>query len=178
MKYKLKDINFNNTEYKYNASLSLVKDCKLINFNYNNDCLEFQTPKVLIDDIVVTNSGNHYLILKILPTEACRTFYSKVSDLEEHPNVELNKHRHWFSTNDKVKIKSIFENDSFTVKVPFKYSKPVHKIYSDGNLFNYYHLKKGMEVICLLSCGNIWINYDDTVSYNLNIKEIMVTKVT
>jgi len=33
-----------------------------------------------------------------------------------------------------------------------------------------------MEIICLLSINNIWINFDNSINYYLNVKEIKITK--
>jgi len=178
MKIKLKDIDCSKIKYSINGNDGIINgnsNCKLINFNYYGETLEFQTPKVLIEEIVKENN-KEYLILKILPTEACKTFCTKIYELEKNHNVNLKKE--WFNKKLLIsEIKSIFDNDHFTVKIPFKYNNPCIKIYDrDSKLFNYYHLKKGMEIICLLSCNNIWINFDNACVYNLNVKEILVTK--
>jgi hypothetical protein len=178
MKIKLKDIDYSKINYFINGSDGIINgnsNCKLINFNYSGEVLEFQTPKVLIEDIVKEGT-KEYLVLKILPTEACKTFCTKIFELEKNHDQNLKKE--WFNKKLQIsEIKSIFENDHFTVKVPFKYSKPCLNIYDkDSKLFNYYHLKKGMEIICLLNCNNIWINFDNVSVYNLNVKEILITK--
>ena len=57
MKFKLKDIDFNNMEYVYNINTnnglgnSKLISSKLINLTYMKDELEFQTPKVIIKKI-------------------------------------------------------------------------------------------------------------------------------
>lgn len=176
MKYKIKDLHF--ADLKYNYSLNgKFNNCKLIRYTYNEEEIEFQTPKVIINDII-EKDNKHYLILKVLPTEACRTFYTKINELEENHNRVLCKHNEWFNSSlHRDSIKSNINGDLFTVKVPFKYSNPLTKLYDkDSNLFNYYHLKKGMEIICLLSTDNLWINFDNLVTYNLSTKEILVTK--
>ena len=68
----------------------------------------------------------------------------------------------------------VFNEDCFIVKIPFKYSKPLIKVYKDNKLFNYYHLAKGMEIICLLNLSKLWVNFKNEISYNLNVKEILV----
>lgn len=184
MKFKLKDIDFNNMEYVYNINTnnglgnSKLISSKLINLTYMKDELEFQTPKVIIKKIVKEND-KEYLFLQIIGNEGCKTFYSKIKELEENHNRELLKNKDWFNKNLEINnIKSIFKEDIFTVKIPFKYSKPIVKIYDkDSRLFNYYSLKPGMEVMCLLSCNNIWVNFDNTTTYNLIVKEILITKV-
>jgi hypothetical protein len=178
MKYKLKDIDFiNDRNIKYSLGLNNT-NYKLINFTYLKESFEFQTPKVLIEKLIKENN-KEYLLLKILPTEACKTFCKKILEFENKHNIELNKHKHWFNKNISISlIKSVFNEDCFIVKVPFKGTNPQIKIYDkDSNLFNYYLLKEGMEIICLLNFSNIWINFDNTPSYNLIIKEILITKI-
>jgi hypothetical protein len=177
MKYKLKDLNLDLIEYKLVQSNSINNNCKLINFTYSGQELEFQSPRVIIEKI--TNENNkEFLTLKIMGNEACKSFCLKLFDLEKNINYKLNKD--WFNERiPKTDVKSVFKGDCFTVKVPFKYSKPLITTYSNnGNIVNYYHLKEGMEIICLLSINNIWINFDNSVSYYLNAKEIKITKDT
>jgi len=188
MKYKLKDINFDKTEYKYslNSNNGMGNtNCKLINFTYLSEDLEFQTPKVLIEKIVKENN-KEYLILKIRNTEACKTFCTKILEMEEKHNKVLRCNNKWFNKKLPVypirsvfnKLPEVLEDICFTIKVPFKSSNPCIKIYDhDLNLFNYYHLQTGMEVICLISCNNLWINFDNLVTYNLILKEIRLTKL-
>ena len=175
MKYKLKDVDFRKMKYSVvNGNNNISSDCKLINFAYNDNVFEFQTPKVILDQIVKEN-GKDYLLLKILPTEACKTFCSKILDFEK--DMASKFHLDWFNKRLPVdQFKSIFVDDTFRVKIPFKLDNPILKIYKDSRLFNYYNLKPGMELICFLSCNNVWINFDNVVSYNLNVKEIMITK--
>ena len=47
-------------------------------------------------------------------------------------------------------------------------------VYKGSSLFNYYHLSKGMEIICLVNLSKLWINFKNEGSYNLNVKEILV----
>ena len=180
MKIKFKDVDCSKINYSTNSNDGIINgnsNCKLINLNYLGEVFEFQTPKVLIEDIVKENN-KEYLILKILPTEACRTFCTKIFEIEKNHNQNLKKE--WFNKKIQIpEIKSIFTEDTFIVKIPFKYSNPCIKIYDrESKLLNYYHLKKGMEVICLLNYNHIWINFDNTCVYNLNVKEILVTKTT
>jgi hypothetical protein len=179
MKYKIKEIQFEKLKYNYslNSNNGKFNNCKLIQFTYNEEDLEFQTPKVILNDII-NEDNKHYLILKVLPTEASRTFYTKINELEEKHNNTLQKHSDWFNSSlPRDAIKSNLDEDIFKVKIPFKYSNPVTKCYDkESNLFNYYHLKKGMEIICLLSTNSLWINFDNSVSYNLSAKEILITK--
>jgi hypothetical protein len=161
MKYKLTDISFDNLEY---TPKDLVTGT-LVNLKYSGETLEFQTPKVLIQDIIREN-GKEYLLLKIKSNEACKKFFEKILELENAFNKKFNG----------TLIKSIFENDHFIVKVPFVYSKPTITVYfHDGSLFNYYHLSKGMEIICLLYYDKLWMN-KDSVHYYLQVKEIMLLK--
>jgi len=175
MKHRLKDINLDLIEYNLVQNNSINNNCKLINFTYSGQELEFQSPKVIIEKIIHENN-KEILILKILGNEACKTFCLKLFDLEKNINYSLKKN--WFNERIPINdVKSVFKGDCFTVKIPFKYSKPLINTYSsNGNIFNYYNLKEGMEIICLLSINNIWINFDNSVSYYLNVKEIKITK--
>ena len=158
MKYKIKEIDFDKLTFN---EVKLVNGT-IVNIIYNNDILEFQTPKVIIDSV---NFENNYIILKILPTEACRLFCSKIFELEK----KIKK---------KYPIDTVFKKDTFAIKIPFNYSKPTIKIISkETNFFNYYHLKEGMEIICLLTCNKLWISESDECNYNLNAKEILVTNL-
>jgi len=181
MKYKLKDIEVQDIKYSINLNNGIINgntNCKLVNINYCGETLEFQTPKVLVEKIIKQNN-KEYLLLKILPTEACKTFCTKILSLENKHNTELHNHKEWFNRKLPIsEVKSVFTEDCFIVKVPFNYSSPSIKIYDkESRLFNYYHLKTGMEVICLLNVNNIWINFDNTPSYNLTVKEILITKL-
>ena len=175
MKIKLKNAVFENIKYTYSI---FKNDCKLINILYNNEEINFQTPKVIIKKIMREND-KEYLLLQLVGNEACKTFYSKIIELENYYNKITQDNTDWF--NDSIPItgiKSVFTNDTFIVKIPFKYSKPSIKLYtSDNNLFNYYHLKPGMEIICLLGSNNLWISQDNSLSYNLIVKEILVSKL-
>jgi hypothetical protein len=181
MKYKLKDIEVQDIKYSINLNNGIINgntNCKLVNISYCGETLEFQTPKVLVEKIIKQNN-KEYLLLKILPTEACKTFCTKILSLENKHNTELHNHKEWFNRKLPIsEVKSVFTEDCFIVKVPFNYSSPSIKIYDkESRLFNYYNLKTGMEVICLLNINNIWINFDNTPSYNLTVKEILITKL-
>ena len=158
MKYKLKELNFNNISFNKVE----LNNGTIINLKYVNESLEFQTPKIIINDLIKEN-GKEYLVLKIIGNQACKTFCSKINELETY-----------FSESLKNPIRTIFNEDLFTVKIPFKNSNPLIKVYKDNSLFNYYHLSKDMEIICLLGIDKIWINNYNEPSYNLIVKEIMV----
>jgi hypothetical protein len=113
-----------------------------------------------------------FIVLKILGTEACKIFCSKIFEIEQFFNETLQNND--FFSKKPSDIKPIFEEDLFTVKIPFKYSKPLVKVYKNDSLFNYYHLTKDLEIICLLELDKLWINTFNEPSYNLNVKEIMV----
>jgi len=159
MKYKLKELDFN----LISLNKIQIESGTIVNLKYNNEILEFQTPKVIIDSLVKEND-HEYLVLRILPTQACKTFCSKILELENYLSETL-----------KNNVKSIFMENNFTVKIPFKYSKPLVKVYTENKLFNYYHLEKDLEVICLLTIDKVWINIYDEPNYNMIVKEIMVT---
>jgi hypothetical protein len=166
MKYKLKELETCN----FSFDKVIVENNKIINIKYKNDSLEFQTPKIIIDSLIKENN-HEYLSLKIVGNKACESFCSKINQLETFFNTKKN----WLDKNlPDNEIKSVFNEDSFIVKIPFKYSKPIIKVYKDNKLFNYYHLAKGMEIICLLSLSKIWVNFKNEISYNLNVKEILV----
>ena len=159
MKYKLKNLNFNK-----DSNISFIEtnldNGTIINLKYNNDTLEFQTPKVIIESLIKENN-NEYFILKIVGNQACKTFCSKILEFEDFLQIKYG-----------LKLKTIFNEDVFTVIIPFKYSKPLVKVYKDDSLFNYYQLSKDMEIICLINIDKLWIN--NCIHYNLNVKEIMV----
>ena len=154
MKHKLMEINFNDLHFT-NKDLSRGT---IVNVTYKNDALEFQTPKLCITDIIKENN-NEYLILKLLPNEACKKFFLKILELEK-----------------LMKVESLFNGDIISVKVPYTYSKPMVNVCYCGSLFNYYHLSKGMEIICLLTLNKLWINEYNIKNYNLSVKEIMLLK--
>jgi hypothetical protein len=156
MKHKLTDINFENIKY----SPKDLSNGTIVNITYNSELLEFQSPKMCIQEIL-KDSDHEYLLLKIYGNQACQKFFLKILELEK--SIGNN-------------IVSLFQGDIFTVKVPFKYSKPMVDVYHDGSFFNYYHLSKGMEIICLLEFHKLWINEYKVVNYNLTIKEIMLLK--
>jgi hypothetical protein len=162
MKYKLTDISFDNLQYSPKDLLTGT----LINVKYSGETLEFQTPKVFIQDII-REAGKEYLLLQIKSNQACKKFFEKILELENNFVCKFNA----------TLIKSTVEDDHFIVKVPFVYSKPDITVFSDnGNLFNYYHLSKGMEIICLLFCDKLWMNKDNSFQYYLQVKEIMLLK--
>ena len=173
MKYKLKEVNLDFKEFSFSKFDS--NNGSIINFKYKNDLLEFQTPKVFIEDLVKEN-GKEFIILKIIGNEACKIFCSKINQIETFFNESFKNHKSWFNDNldEGHVIRSIFNEDLFKVKIPFKYSNPLIKVYKDDSPYNYYHLSKGMEIICLLNLDKIWINNYNECSYNLNVKEIMV----
>ena len=158
MKYKLKDINYDNLSF----NKAQLNNGIIYNIKYNEDLFEFQSPKLLIKSLV-KNGEQEYLILQILGTEACKTFYSKILEIESFFNLKLNN-----------KINSAFEDNFLTVKIPFKFGKPQIKICKEGSLFNYYHLTNDTTVICLLSIDKLWINNFNELSYQIIVKEIMI----
>ena len=156
MKYKLKELYLDINNFSFN------KHENIINFKYKNECLEFQTPKIIIDSLIKENN-NEYIVCKIIGNKSCEIFFSKISMLESL----FNKHF-------KTDVKSIFNNDSFIVKIPFRYSKPQIDVYKNNSLFNYYRVIKGMEIICLVYINKLWVNSDNEINYHLNVKEILI----
>ena len=149
MKYKLKELTFDNLKLN-NFTTHTTNFGKIYNLN---ECIEFQTPKVKIISIT-----DDYLTLQILPSEACRIFFTKIHEFETTlKNIFEN-----------LPVLSIFENDTFKIKIKNK----TFKIYLNGNLFNIYHLKTGMDIICLVSISRLWVN--DKVKFNLKVNEMLI----
>ena len=156
MKYKIKEI----IPEKLSLNKIELNNGTIFNVKYNNDSLEFQTPKLFIDSLV---KEKNQLSLKMMNTQACKTFYDKITEIEAFLTKTL-----------KNKIKSIFYEDLLNIKIPFSHSKPLVKIYKDEKLFNYYHLEKDTNIICLVTLDKIWINNFNEPSYHLSAKEIMI----
>ena len=161
MKYKLKEMNFNINDFNFSSKVA-INDLILINLRYKESILEFQTPKVYIHSFVKEND-REYINLKLIGTEACRIFFNKLTEFEECIS----------KFNTQLKLRSIFNEDSFIVKIPFKFSKPQVDIYKTNRPFNYYFLKTGMEVICLLEVQNLCL-VNNEIFYHLNVKEILI----
>ena len=160
MKYKIKEIDVNN--FVFNRTQ--LNNGTIVNLKYLEDTLEFQSPKMVMREIKKEND-NEYLILELLGTQACKTFYLKVLEIEDYFNKKLNNNL----------TKSVFCENFVTLKIPFKGSStPLVKVYKNDSLFNYYHLTADTQVLCLLSLDKIWINNFNEPSYHLNVKEIMV----
>jgi uncharacterized membrane protein len=153
---KLKDFSVDN--------ISLTKKelptGNVFNVKYNNEYLEFQTPKMIIESLIKQNE-KEYIVLKILGNVACKTFCTKVKSIEEYFEKMFGY------------VQSVFENEFVTIKVPIKFSKPMVKIHKNDMLFNYYHLAQGMEIICFVTIDKVWVT-ESGASYHLNVKEIMV----
>ena len=162
MKYKLKYINCN--LIKINILNKNFNDNKLINLEYLGGELEFQTPKVFIEKILKEND-KYYLLLKLNNNEASILFYNKMIEIEKYILGSIGS--------SGCIIQSVFDGIYFKVKIPFKYDNPLCNIYYSNSLFNFYNLKEGMEIICLLCFNKLWVNYD-TINYNLNVKEMNI----
>ena len=154
MKYKLTEVDFKDL---YFSNKDLPKGT-VVNVTYRGESLEFQTPKICIQEIIKDSDGE-YLLLKLFPNEACKKFFLKILELEKFVNVS-----------------SLFNGDLLKVKVKYSHSKPLIDVCYEGSLFNYYHLTKGMEIICLLEFHKLWINEYSIKNYNLSVKEIMLLK--
>ena len=145
MKYKLKELTFEKISYNTHET----GNGKIINLT---ESIEFQTPWVKIIDI-----DENFLTLKILPSEACRIFFNKIHEFQEILKKMFN-----------LEVEDLFENENFKVKIKNK----TFKIYLNGNLFNFYHLKKGMDIICLVSISRLWIT--DSIRFNLKVDEMVI----
>jgi hypothetical protein len=148
MKISLKQLCFDNLKFtKCQTNLGTI---------YNlNDPLQFQTPCVKIVEI-----SNDYITLELLPTQACRLFYTKICEFES-------KLKSLF----KKEIVSLFENSVFKVKI--KNNKNFN-IYFENSLFNFYHLKPEMNAILLISINKLWEN--GIINYHLNVNEMVLKK--
>lgn len=149
MKYKLKELSFNDLNF---TTTHTINSGKIYNLN---EPIEFQTPKVKIIDM-----DDNYLTLKILATEASRIFFIKIHEFEQQLKKKFSNQQ----------ITSIFDGDTFKVKIKNKN----FKVYFNCNLFNLYHLKPGMDIICLVSISKIWMNIYNVISYNLKVDEILI----
>jgi len=156
MNYKKNEIN---CEF-ISISKTKLNNGVIHNIKYNQDSLEFQSPKMKIHSLIKEND-HEFLTLQLAGNQACKTFCLKIKEIEESFSKR-------FGTN------SVFHKDLLTVKIPFKYSKPLVKVYKNDNLFNYYHLEEDLEVICLLCIDKIWVNNFNEASYHLNVKELMI----
>ena len=159
MKYRLKEIDCT----KFETNKTQLNNGTIVNIKYHSGSLEFQSPKLIIHELLKEND-HEYIVLELLNTEACKTFYLKVMEIENY-----------FSKKSEFNLKSVFNENHVTVKIPFRNKNPLIKIYKDEQLFNYYHLTVGMKIICLLGIDKIWINNFNEQSYHLIIKEIMIT---
>ena len=107
----MKDINNELIEYKLIQSNSIKNNCKLINFTYSGEELEFQSPRVIIEKIISENN-KEFLVLKILGNEACKGFCLKLFDIEKNINHKLNKT--WFNERIPInEVKSVFKGEVF-----------------------------------------------------------------
>ena len=159
MKFLLKEID----PTKFETTKSQLNSGTILNMKYKSDSLEFQSPKMTIHELVKEND-HEYIVLELLNTEACKTFYLKIMEIEKY-----------FNTQFEIKLKSVFNENHVIVKIPFRNRNPLVKVYKDDQLFNYYHLTVGMKIITLLGIDKIWINNFNEPNYHLIIKEIMIT---
>jgi len=95
MKYKLKELTFETI--KYNVCKTTLG--KIINLE---ESIDFQTPTVRIVEI-----GSEYITLSLLPSEACRIFYTKIQEFETKIKEKF------------LNITPLFENETFKVDVRF-----------------------------------------------------------
>lgn len=164
---KLESLDFDKLKYTENLLSNHNKSSgtfyKMINYNLDNLELEFQTPKIIIKEIV-KEYNKEYLLLQFIHNKHSKSFYEKIIELEQIHQKNIKS----------TDLKSLIDQDTITVKVPIRYSKPCLKIIKDSELFNYYHLKPGMKIICKLSGNNIWFNELHVPSYNLIVKEILI----
>ena len=143
----LKELNFDNLKFtKCLTGLGTI-------YNLNNP-IEFQTPCVKITEI-----DNDYITLQILPTQACKIFFLKIHEFEQTlKTLFVNQ-----------EVIGLFDGSFFKIKVK---NNKNFKIYLNGNLFNFYHLRPGDQVLLLVSISKLWDN--GTINYNLNIHEMVL----
>ena len=146
MNYKLKELTFETI--KYNVCKTTLG--KIINLE---ESIDFQTPTVRIVEI-----DSEYITLSLLPSEACRIFYTKIQEFETKIKEKF------------LNITPLFENETFKVKI----KNDNFKVYYKGNQFNMYNLKSGMDIICLISISKLWENTYNIVNYTLKVNEIVV----
>jgi len=149
MKYKLKELIFE--DIKYNECKTSLG--KIINLE---ESFDFQTPTVRIIEI-----DTDYITLSLLPSEACNIFYNKIHDFEKKIKELFNN------------VYPLFENETFKVKI----KNDSFKIYYQGNQFNRYHLKPGMDIICLVSISKLWENVYNVINYTLKVNEMVIKKL-
>jgi len=147
MKYKLKELTFENI--KYNECKSALGT--IINLE---DCFDFQTPTVQIVEI-----DSQYITLSLLPSQACQIFYTKINEFESKIKQEFSE-----------SINCLFEKDLFKVNI----KNDSFKVYYQGSQFNMYNLKPGMEIICLVSISKLWKNLYNVINYTLKVNEIVI----
>jgi hypothetical protein len=152
MKFKLKELEFkgllNYNEHKTNIG-------RIINLQ---ESIEFQTPTLRIVEI-----DSNFITLSLLPSEACRVFYTKMIEFETILKEKFS---------DSY-FESIFKNETFKVNI----KNDNFKIYLNGEQFNIYHLKPGMDIICLVSISKLWISSYNLLNYTLKVNEMVLKKV-
>ena len=159
MKYKLKELSFKTVHFTNGNSNDYGSVMNI------SQVISFQTPKLVLDEIVNEN-GKVFFNVKILPNEACKCFYEKITEFEKTLQLKY----------PSLSIESIFHGPFCKIKIPFKNDNLQLKVYHNGFLFNYYHIKPSMELMFLVELSKIWISNSNTVHYNLQCKEILVTK--
>jgi hypothetical protein len=148
---KLKELILSNIKF-VNKPLSTGN---VINVKYLDEPFEFQIPKgsiVFID----------HLNLMVLVTN--NSFVQKIKELEQF--LEKRYHK---------SVKSVFNDNILNLKFPYKFSKPMFKVYFENRQFNHYNLKQEDSIICLVTIDKLWISQTE-INYYLNIKEVMLLK--
>ena len=147
---KLKELILSNLKFS-NKELS---NGQIINVRYLDEPFEFQIPKAIIHFV-----ENETIILDV----DNKLFLEKMTSFETFISKRFNK-----------ELISPIENNLVKLKLPFKFSKPQFKVYHGSRLFNYFNLKAGDEIICLVFLDKLWNS--ESIHYCLNIKEIMLLK--
>ena len=151
MKVKLKEVKFDTIKYtEHKTPVGIV-----INLEPTFD---FQTPTVEIVEITT-----EYLTLKLLPSVACSIFYNKIHEFENVIGKKI----------ENEYITCLFMDDQFKVKI----KENNFKVFFESKQFNFYHLKPGMHIICLVSILKLWKNIYSVLNYNLKVNEILIKKV-
>jgi len=143
---KVKDLEFNNLDHTVHET----SYGKIINLK---ESYEFQTPSIVINSIDEDSLNVH-----ILPNEASKIFFNKMNLFEEKLIDKF-----------KYPVDALFNGINFKVKL-----SKTKKVYLNGELFNFYHLKPLMKIICLVSIDKLWISQYSVLHYNLKVNEIVV----
>ena len=167
---KLKEFNFNIIEY----SKKKLNGGTVFNLSYESGPMIFQSPKVLVKEILNFSKDSYFLIIEFINNKGSDEFMKTLQSFEKSLSLIF-----------KNNLESLVKGNTLKVKIPFKKESPVVKIYSqDQNLLSLYSLVPNQKIILLLNCKYLWIpefpechndnNDNNEISYNIHVEEIMV----